>query len=387
MIGKARTGRSFEGLQNYLLCGSKETEHRVAWVNTRNLPEDPELAAGVMEATALESRRVQKPVYHLSLSVPPDERLSERELREIAETVLRDLGLEKHQALLVAHDDKDHQHVHVMVNRIHPETARAWKPSHDYARIESSLRKQELERGFRQVPGRHAGSEGRSRPQRVTRSSGQRRQTERTGRATFAEHVRAVARDDLREATSWSDLHRRLSEVGLRVQKRGRGLVVTDDQQQVKASFVDRGSSLPKLESRLGPFVAPTRPLPQNDRWRSVQSLREVAEGLSRHQRGASGAVAELTRGKVPTPPIATKPLSAARTVLQPLKDSATLLRSPGRLPSLLVRRAEQLVGKLGWKLAARVVPLPQLQLLRVAVSLAKRGAEAVLETARTVSR
>ncbi len=35
------------------------------------------------------------------------------------------LGLEKHQALIVAHNDKAHRHVHVIVNRVDLETGKA----------------------------------------------------------------------------------------------------------------------------------------------------------------------------------------------------------------------------------------------------------------------
>ncbi len=391
MIGKARTGRNFQGLQNYLLrCDRTDTQDRVAWVSTRNLPDDPDLAAHLMEVTAMQSQRVEKPVYHLTVSVPPEERLSRQELREVAETLLRDLGLEEHQALLVAHRDTEHQHVHVMVNRVHPETHRAWKTSHDYARIESSLRRQELERELRQVPGRHAPTPGRDRTSEVGLTSGQRRERERTGHQTFADHVRSVARDDLRQARSWKELHERLSELGLAVRKRGRGLVVTDGQHQVKASFVDRGSSLPKLEARLGPFEPASKAKALDGRWRSIQSLRNVAQELTQHQQSTRRAVTETVKAARSTLRPATQkvPLvAAARAAVQPTIDAIAATRSTARLPSLLVRRAEQLVGRLGWKLAARVVPLPQLQLLRVTVSLAKRGAEALLETARSVSR
>jgi hypothetical protein len=41
---------------------------------------------------------------------------------ETAETFLRHMKWQEHQALLVAHDDKEHAHVHLMLNTVHPET-------------------------------------------------------------------------------------------------------------------------------------------------------------------------------------------------------------------------------------------------------------------------
>ncbi|MCP3963601.1 MAG: relaxase/mobilization nuclease domain-containing protein [bacterium] len=98
-----------------------------------------------MHSTAAENPRVEKPVYHLSISLDPQERLEPEVLRGVAERTLRDLGLEHHQAVLLAHEDTEHQHVHVMVNRVNPATRKAWRAGHDYARIEWSLRQQERE--------------------------------------------------------------------------------------------------------------------------------------------------------------------------------------------------------------------------------------------------
>jgi hypothetical protein len=48
--------------------------------------------------------------------------------------------------------------------------------------------------------------------------------------------------------TSWEDLEQRLADHGLRLQPRGRGLVVTDGAEVVKASSITRGASRNKLE-------------------------------------------------------------------------------------------------------------------------------------------
>jgi Relaxase/Mobilisation nuclease domain len=47
-------------------------------------------------------------------------------MQAVADRVLRDLGLAEHQAVLVAHQDCAHRHVHLMVNRVHPATGVAW---------------------------------------------------------------------------------------------------------------------------------------------------------------------------------------------------------------------------------------------------------------------
>jgi hypothetical protein len=256
MIGDAGTGSGFGGLQAYLLHGHRgEAVDRVGWVSSRNLAhDDPEYAAVQMRATAEQNHRVEQPVYHLSLNAAPGEHLSREQWEQVADRVLKDLGLEDHQALIVAHTDRPHEHVHVMVNRVSPETLKTWSNSHDYARIERSLRHIERERGLREVPGHHYRLEREQQaPDRSPGlTSGEVQQRQRTGQEPFAEQARFRLYNDFKEAGSWADLEERLAGHGMRLEKRGRGLVVTDGERQVKASRIHRGRSLGKLEERYG---------------------------------------------------------------------------------------------------------------------------------------
>lgn len=275
MIGKAGTGGDFRGLARYLLRGRESDGERVAWTLVRNMPVEAEQAAALMNATAAQNVRVQKPVYHLSLSAAPGEELSREQWEKVVDKVLRDLGLEEHQALVVAHRDKHHDHVHVMVNRVHPEHLKVWHNGHDYRRIERSLRNIERELGLREVPGRHARLPEQKAPERESGpTSGERREAERTGRESWAEQVRFRVYNDLKEATSWADLERRLAGHRLRLEKRGPGLVVTDGKRQVKASRLYRGASYGRLRERFGQSF---------DEWRAAK--RELVEAHDRLQR------------------------------------------------------------------------------------------------------
>ena len=118
MIAKMIRGRGFGGLARYLAAGRTGQEvGRIAWAEARNLPSaHPRDAALFMRVTAAEAPQVRRPVYHLSLAWDPSDRVDRTQIVAIADRVLRDLGLEGHQALLVAHSDTAHPHVHVMVN-------------------------------------------------------------------------------------------------------------------------------------------------------------------------------------------------------------------------------------------------------------------------------
>jgi Relaxase/Mobilisation nuclease domain len=115
----ARTGlgKGFAGLAAYLKKGSLDAldPDRVAWVAYRNLEgvDDPAQAAQQMRAHAEENRTVEKPVYHFGLSLHQGEHLSAEQWNEAVDRVLTRMGLDGHQAVVIAHRDTDKEHVHL----------------------------------------------------------------------------------------------------------------------------------------------------------------------------------------------------------------------------------------------------------------------------------
>ena len=115
-----------------------ESAERVEWTETRNLAtSEGERAARIMAATAEASpdlkhlaggaatgRKLEKPVCHYSLSWAKDERPDRQEMRRAAQESLKALGMERHQALVVSHRDGQ-PHVHVIANRVDPESGKA----------------------------------------------------------------------------------------------------------------------------------------------------------------------------------------------------------------------------------------------------------------------
>jgi len=60
---------------------------------------------------------------------------------------LNHMKWQEHQALLVAHEDKSHAHVHVMLNVVHPETG--LRLNDDFERRRAQAWALEYERGKR----------------------------------------------------------------------------------------------------------------------------------------------------------------------------------------------------------------------------------------------
>ena len=145
VVKMAGLGRSFRGVTDYCLHDRRlegephpQSAERVEWTETRNLATSQgERAARIMAATAeagvelkrlagvaASGRKLEKPVCHYSLNWAEKEKPDRGEMMRAVEGSLQALGLEGYQALLVAHND-GHPHVHVIVNRVDPESGKA----------------------------------------------------------------------------------------------------------------------------------------------------------------------------------------------------------------------------------------------------------------------
>lgn len=157
----AKAGRSFKGAALYYLHdkGAKTSE-RVAFVETANLPTtNPDIAIASMIDTATNAeilkreagikggRPLEKPVYAFSIAWHPSETPSKAEQLEAAQEALKRLGLENHQAVFIGHNDTDHPHVHILVNRVCPDTGRAAKVSNDHLTLSDWALAYRKERG------------------------------------------------------------------------------------------------------------------------------------------------------------------------------------------------------------------------------------------------
>jgi len=242
--------KSFTRLATYL-----EQGRRVAWTKHRNLvyADNLQQAAREMRLVARVNENVEKPVLHLTLSWAPDDEPTMPDMQHIAKGVLHSIDITGHQMTLVAHADKAYAHVHMMVNRIHPERGTAHPRGLYYRQIQTYLRHTERAYGFKETPGHLFQLEGQQPPDRSQSLSRKAyRTTARTGEQPFQVLVQNVAQKDFEQATSWSDLTRRLAREGLQLKKRRRGLVVTDGVEYAKSSSIARGVSRHTLEQRFG---------------------------------------------------------------------------------------------------------------------------------------
>lgn len=134
----SRPGRSFHGAWSYYAhdkqtAAQKEqgqsvrTRERVGFIHIENLGgiEDDRAAIGLMIDTARQSRRCEKPVYAFSLAWHPEETPDPAHMIDTGREALAILKMQDHQAVMIAHTDTAHPHLHFIVNRVHAETGKA----------------------------------------------------------------------------------------------------------------------------------------------------------------------------------------------------------------------------------------------------------------------
>jgi hypothetical protein len=137
MIGKQVKGRGFRGCLNYLL--EKEGSQIIGGNMSGQTPR--QLAAEFRWSRQL-NPRVQRAVYHVSLSVLAAEKLSDDQWRSLADDYLQQMGFNQNQYVIVRHTDTDHNHIHIVASRIRLDGS-CVSDSWDYRRSEQIVRQLE----------------------------------------------------------------------------------------------------------------------------------------------------------------------------------------------------------------------------------------------------
>jgi hypothetical protein len=337
MIAKTTSSRRFFPLADYLAAGTDGRHpERVEWIAGRCLAvADLTVAPAIMEATAYQSVRVQRPCYHIVVSFDVRDRPTRAEVEEVADRVLGRLGLAEHQVLLVAHNDRPCAHIHVMVNRVHPETGVAWERWKDRHAIEAALREAERDLGMRAVPGRLSPAldraHGMPAPRGPDLTWGERRLAERTGREPLLDRARN-ALTEYRRAGSWRELAATLAQRGLAIARTAKGIVITDGHTRVRASRVAPDLGLPRLEARFAERFPDSVASPGIDRIVSLVRLLGKGEAIERNARDAETALhrarAELTAMQVRARQAAARRSATQVTErhVQPLSEQAAVV-------------------------------------------------------------
>jgi hypothetical protein len=318
---KRKSRSSFKRLLNYLtmerdpdtgktlLRGDVVMSHNLVGIDT---------AAAEMKGVESLNPRYNDAVFHYELAWPPGERPSRAEWIDSALHTLNQLGFKEHQYVLVAHDDKKHFHIRVMVNKVHPETYRAHTPTYSWLTLDGAVRHLEAKYGWSHTPGPMRWDEDRKMAvpaSKSERDASRTAQQHPTGAAAQYEHyhdeesLQSYIRREVaphvrtlltRQSASWEALHTLLAKSHLRIEKGEAGgytVLAIDHTIRVKASDVFRHNFAGKenrkaTEQLLGSWREPStahQPPPADTGRTTVrnQTLRDERREQRRRDRDA----------------------------------------------------------------------------------------------------
>ncbi|MGF1877447.1 relaxase/mobilization nuclease domain-containing protein [Photobacterium frigidiphilum] len=193
--------------------------------------------------------------FHMVVSFPHDEIPMTEQLNDIEQSLCESVGLGHHQRISATHINTDNYHLHVVINKIDPDTYKIVDKYRDAIALMAKCAELEKQHGLKLEHWNEKDNQLRHTDNIIDHFSG-----EQSLLSWCSENIKDELEDTLTKASRWSDVHRVLNQNGLKLERAGSGLVIktTDDKAAIKASSLSRNLSLKKLESTLGPFSSPS---------------------------------------------------------------------------------------------------------------------------------
>lgn len=297
-------GSSFSTLGKYLTtevdAETGEVQSRGEIMLSASLLSE-ETAAAEMKAVAMENTRCKDAVLHFILAWQAGEEPSKEQWQEAVKHAMENLqdrdgnNLAEHQYMAVAHRDTDHFHVHVMANRVHPETYKTNAPEWSHKTLDKVCREIEAAQQWKESNSQFykwdkdsgkavaLNDDERKKAREEAQERGLERGTAGTGKASKMEHysnaesvetyckgqpAKDINQAMQRSGANWQDIHAALGKHGLELHKGDKGGYTVSaegaggDRIHVKASQVFRKQFAGKeqraaTEERLGQWEAP----------------------------------------------------------------------------------------------------------------------------------
>ncbi|WP_346239612.1 relaxase/mobilization nuclease domain-containing protein [Niabella insulamsoli] len=159
MIGKAIIGKSFGGCIRYCLEDKKTKldKDQSVMLNRAEVllfnkcfGNKKELVQQFNEVCKLNPKQ-SKPVFHFTLSMAPGEQLTKAQMIDVALDCAQSFDFAENQFIAVEHTDTQHQHLHIIANRIGFAGKTNVPDSNSYKRLAQFCRKMEQKYKLQQV--------------------------------------------------------------------------------------------------------------------------------------------------------------------------------------------------------------------------------------------
>jgi len=247
MIGTISTGKSFYHCLSYCMEDKQKLteEQRITLSQTDGLDHmnraevleynlcfgnKYELADQFRDVQKL-SKRVEKPVLHLSLRLSPGESLSREHLLEMGKTLAKEFDLKDRQYITILHKDTKEPHIHLVANRVGT-SGKALSTSHNFLKMDKLCRRLEKEYRLKEVLSarRFLSKEQRLIPRHDTRK----------------EKLKDDIRQTLEKISNYHSFQEHMHSLGYKILK-ARGISFIDDK-KVKIKGSEVGFSLSNIE-------------------------------------------------------------------------------------------------------------------------------------------
>jgi hypothetical protein len=132
---------------------SKDEKEKCVYDGARNFFEENKKAqVKEMQDLAHAAVRSKDPINHYVISWKFGEKPTREQIERTVDVVLDELKMRDHKVIYAVHADTKHHHLHLVVNRVHPETERVNKAWKDYEGLHRAVVRIEQEQGWQKAP-------------------------------------------------------------------------------------------------------------------------------------------------------------------------------------------------------------------------------------------
>jgi hypothetical protein len=359
VIAKITRGSTFGGAVRYVLGERRglDEERQPELIGGNMAGRTPAELRREFEAVRCQRPDVAQPVEHVALSFARDDRqLSNDEMAQLAAEYVERRGYDPNrcQYVVVRHYDRDHQHCHVLLNRVRTDRSLVPQQYREYLRSKETCRA--LEQDYGLSPVRNEPRRDRLAERAPTR--GEDRMRRDRGDKSEKDRLKELVREAAQGRPSMSDFVARLEASGVQVRaniaRTGHvsGISYRLDNVAVKGSRLGRAYSFVGLQREFGV---------RYDSGRDLSSLQRAAlathgqEPAWQPARGAAGRLARRLGGRLAARVPGVREIRGVSSLTRDLRN---LTRSPGRAVATTLSRMLSPQQRIGLLIARTLVDL-----------------------------
>ncbi len=298
------------GLLDYITADGLENEQKAEHVSASGgfYSDSRQGQRAEMIALALEAPRSKDPVDHWLMSWKEGEHPTEFQCKQSVEILKKHLDLNSdHLAVYALHRNTENYHLHVVINRVDPDSQRVADNGWCIDRAHKAIAEIVHVQGWEpESSARYAvNAQGELALSDTARDRRPKAKVMDRENATGEKSNERIAIEEagplLAKAQNWEQVHAKLASAGMRYELKGSGALLWVGEQPVKASVIGREFSKARMEERLGMFRTDASQKRVDEVSRSPEPLRqdrserwpEYRKLLERHRTEKSSAQTE----------------------------------------------------------------------------------------------